>query len=137
MENMEYRGFSSDGCWYFDRNTMNYIRRIPTMQCKKKRPLVVIEPFSADQSVFCGLQEFFQVIFQILKLTSTHVIWRLMLIIMYIPIIIVLWSFFRRKYFMHQLKVHFPRWRVGIMEYYRWWIVPFWYIIWNGLRVFY
>ena len=56
------------------RNTMNYSRRTPTMQCSKKRPFVVVVPFSADQNVFCDLQEFFQASFQTLKLTRTDVI---------------------------------------------------------------
>ena len=38
------------------------------MQCNKKRKLVVAVPFSTDQSVFCDLQELFQVSFQTLKL---------------------------------------------------------------------
>ena len=44
----------------FRRNTMNFSRRPSTMQCSKKRPHVVVVPFSADQSVFCDLQEFFR-----------------------------------------------------------------------------
>ena len=43
------------------------------MQCSKKQNFVVVV-FSTDQSVFYGLQEFFQVSFQTLKLTSTYVI---------------------------------------------------------------
>ena len=52
------------------------------MQCSKKRPLVVVVALPTDQSVFCDLEEFFQVSFQTLKFTSTHVICTLMLIIM-------------------------------------------------------
>ena len=54
--------------------SMNYSRRTPMMQRSKKRSLVVVVPFSIDQSVFCDLQEFFQISFQTLKLTSTHLI---------------------------------------------------------------
>ena len=43
------------------------------MQCSEKRPLVVVVSFSTNQSVFCDLQEFFQISFQTLKLISTHV----------------------------------------------------------------
>ena len=56
------------------RNTMDYSRKPPTMQCSKKRPLVVFVPFSTDQYVFCDLQEFHQISFLTLKLTSTHAI---------------------------------------------------------------
>ena len=59
------------------------------MQCSKKRKLVILVPFFTDQSLFCGLQEIFQVNFHALKFTSAHVIWILMLIIMYIQIIVV------------------------------------------------
>ena len=59
------------------------------MQWRKKRLLVVDVPFSTDQSTFCSLQEFFQVNFQTLKLTSAHVISTLMLMIMYIKITVV------------------------------------------------
>ena len=34
---------------------------------QEKRPLVVAVPFSADQSVFCDLQEFCHISFQTLK----------------------------------------------------------------------
>ena len=44
------------------------------MQYSKNRLLVVIVPFSADQSVINDLQEFLQASFQTLKLTSTHVV---------------------------------------------------------------
>ena len=47
----------------FRRKTMNYSRRIPTMECSKKRKLVVV-PFFTDQSVFCDLQEFFRSVFK-------------------------------------------------------------------------
>ena len=57
----------------FRRNTMNYLRRTPTMKCSEKRSLVIV-PFSTDQSLFGDFQEFFQVSFQALKLTSAHVI---------------------------------------------------------------
>ena len=72
--------------------SMNYSRRTPMMQRSKKRSLVVVVPFSIDQSVFCDLQEFFQQSFQILNLTSTHVIWTLMLIIMFAQIIVVCYA---------------------------------------------
>ena len=58
----------------FCRNIMNYSKRTPMTQYSKKRPLVLVVPFSTDQSVLCGLQEFLQVSFQLLKLTNTHVI---------------------------------------------------------------
>ena len=58
----------------FHRNTINYSRRNLTMQCSKKRLLVVVVPFSTDQSIFCDLLEFLEVSFQALKLISTHVI---------------------------------------------------------------
>ena len=93
------------------RNTMNYSKRSPMMQWSKKRKLVAVVPFSTDQSVFCHLQEFFQARFQTLKLTCTHVIWTLMLIIMYIQVIVVchlsFWSFFCWKYFIRQFKSSF------------------------------
>ena len=44
--------------------TVNYSRRTFTIQCSQKQPFVVVVPFSADQSVFCDLKEFFQVCFQ-------------------------------------------------------------------------
>ena len=56
------------------RNAMNSLRRDPTTQCFKKRKLDAIVLFYTDQSVFCDLQDFFQVNFRTLKLTSTHVI---------------------------------------------------------------
>ena len=59
------------------------------MQCSKKRSLFIAVQFSTDENAFCDSQEFFQVSFQTLKLTSKHVIGTLMLIIMYIQVIIV------------------------------------------------
>ena len=44
------------------------------MQCSKKQKLVVVAPYSTDESVFCDLEKFFQVSFQALKLTSMRVI---------------------------------------------------------------
>ena len=78
----------------FHRNTMSYSRRTPMMQCSKKQPLVVVLAVSTDESVFCELQEFFQISFQTLKLTSAHVIWTLVLIIfiMYILLIVVCYT---------------------------------------------
>ena len=91
---------------------MNYARKTPTMQCSKKRLLVVLVTFSIDQRVFCDLQEFSQMSFQTLNLTGAHVIWPLMLIIMYIQIIVVCYTligFFCWKYFDHQLKSSFSK----------------------------
>ena len=48
----------------FHRNTMNFSRRTPTMQCSKKQLLVVVVPFSTVQNMFCDLQKFFQIIFK-------------------------------------------------------------------------
>ena len=45
----------------FRRNTMNYSRRTPMMQCSKKQKLAVVVPFSTDQSMFCDLQELLQI----------------------------------------------------------------------------
>ena len=58
----------------YRRNTMNYSKGTPMMQCSKKRKLVVIVQFSTDQRPFCDLQEFFQVSFQTLQHTNTYVI---------------------------------------------------------------
>ena len=100
----------------FHRNIINYSRRSPRMQCNKKRKLVVVVPFSTEQSVFCDLQEFFRVSFQALKLTSTYVIWTLMLIIMYIQIIVVCYTlvvfFLAENISSINLEVHSARWRV-------------------------
>ena len=62
------------------------------MQFSKKRKLLLLVPFSTFQSVFCNLQELFQVNFQTLKLTSTHVICTLMLSKMYIQLIVVCYT---------------------------------------------
>ena len=40
----------------------------PIMQCSNKQKLFVVLAFPTNQSVFCDLQEFFQVSFQTLKL---------------------------------------------------------------------
>ena len=84
------------------------------MQCSKKRNFVVVVPFSINQSVFYGLQKFFQS-FQTLKLTNTHVIGTLMLIRLYIQIIVVCNTLvvFYLNILSINLKVYFPRWRFG------------------------
>ena len=91
---------------------MNCSRKTFTIQCSKKRTLVVVVvPFSADQSMFYDLQEFFQVSFQALKHDLN------------IDVNRKLYSnncsllYFGRFSVANTLsinsKVHFPRWRVG------------------------
>ena len=58
----------------FCRHTANYTRKTPTVQCSKKRPLVFVVRFLADESVFCDLEEIFQISLQTLKLASAHVL---------------------------------------------------------------
>ena len=81
------------------------------MQCSKKRWLDDVISFSTDQSVFCDLQEFFHVNFQIIKLTGKRVICTLTFIIMHIKqfSFVILWSFFSWKYFVHHFKSLFCR----------------------------
>ena len=62
------------------------------MQCSKKRSLVLVVPFSTDQSVFWDLQEYFQISLQTLKRISAYVIRTLMLIIMCIKIFVVCYT---------------------------------------------
>ena len=88
-ENMEYRGFSSHWCCFFVELPWITQDEFPRCNAVRRLKLVVVVPFSTDQSVFCNLQDFFQVSFQTLKHTSTQVIWTLMLIIMYIQIIVI------------------------------------------------
>ena len=86
---MEYPGFNSDWCCYFGE--IPWITQEGVTQCNaiRRRKLVVVVPFSLDQSVFSDLQKFFQVSFQTLKLTL-HM-W-LTLIIMYVQIIVVCYT---------------------------------------------
>ena len=60
---------------------------------------------------FAIYKSFFNIIFQTLKLTGTHVIWTLMLIAMYLVIIAICYSLvvFSWKYFVHQFKSSFPK----------------------------
>ena len=54
---------------YYLKSVVLILRQSMIPECSKKRPPAVVVAYSTDQSVFCDLQEFFQISFQILTLT--------------------------------------------------------------------
>ena len=77
----------------FRRNTMNYSRRTPAMNTVRSDCLLLSYHFLQIKVCFVIYKSFFQISFQTLKLTSTHVSWTLMLIIIKdIQIIVVCYT---------------------------------------------
>ena len=135
--NMEYRGFSSDWCSYFVE--IPWITQEGLTRCNAVRSgsLLLSYHFSTDQSVFYDLQEFFQVRFQTSKFTGfdtcnlsidvNHNVYSNNCSLLSFR------RFLAENIFSINLKFIFQDGLSGIMEYYQWWIVPFWCIICNWL----
>ena len=91
-ENMEYRGFSYDWYSYFVEIPWNIQEGLPWCNSIRSESLLLLLYHFLQISVcFVFFKSFFGK-FSNIKLTSTHVIWTFILIIMYIQIIVVCYT---------------------------------------------
>ena len=88
---------------------MSYSKVTPTVQFSKKRPLVIAIPISTDEIVFCDLQGFFRYACG-LNIDINRNVYLNNSSLLYFG------CFLDENIFSINLKVHFPRWRVGHHE---------------------